>query len=114
MAQTVRLDRMESALAPQSERIAQRFPGVMDPGVTRGHRVSYALEKTPEGGAPIDVVVEFRQGHVDEEHLGDLLMEWTHRDIQDEKTFAHAIPKSVAKGIVDYTDLWLCMVSTQR
>lgn len=114
MAQTVRLDRMESTLAPQSERVAQRFPGLMDPNMDRGHKVSYALEKTPEGGAPIDVTMEFRQGFVDEETLGDLLMEWPHKNIGDEKTFTHAVPKAVAKGITDYGDLWLCMVSTQR
>ncbi len=114
MAQTVRIERMESAVLPIQDRLAQRFPTVKDPGKDTGHRVTYALEKKPEGGASIDVVMEFRQGYVNDDNLGDLLMEWPHRDIGDEKTFAHVIPKSVAKSIVDYSDLWLCMVSNQR
>jgi len=105
---------MESDLAPTRERIARRFPGVIDPKMDRGHRITYALEKTPEGGAPLDVVIELRQAYVDENNLGDLLMEWPHTDIGDEKTFTRPIPKDVAKGIADYTDLWLCMVANQR
>ena len=111
--QTVRLDRMESEPAPDKERIAQRFPAVSNPNVDRGHQVSYALEKTPEGGAPIDVVMELRQG-MTEDNPGDLLMEWPHRSLGSQKTFTHPIPKNVAKEIVDYGDLWLCMVANQR
>ncbi len=114
MPQTVRLERMESDLAPTRERTARRFPGVIDPKLDRGHRIRYALEKTPEGGAPLDVVIELRQGYVDEDNLGDLLMEWPHTNIGDEKEITHPIPIAVAKGITDYADLWLCMVANQR
>lgn len=114
MAQTARLERMESDVAPTRERIARKFPALLEPKTNRGHRIKYALEKTPEDGAPMDVVVELRQGYVDENNKGDLLMSWPHKDVEGETEYGHDIPATVAKGITDYDDLWVCMVANQR
>lgn len=105
---------MESPPGPHHVRVAQRFPAVIDPVMNKSHRVEYALTKQPERGAPIDVIVEFRQGYVDEAHLGDLLISWSHISIGRERKFNRAIPVRVAKDITDYGDLWLCMVANQR
>lgn len=112
--QTAQLEGMETELAPTRERVAQKFPALLDPKTNRSHRISYAVEKTPEGGAPIDLVVELRQGYVDEETQGDLLMSWPHKDVEDETEYKHTIPANVARDITNYENLWLCMVANQR
>jgi len=114
MPQVVRLERMESGEAPTQERVAQKFPAVSDPKMDRAHKVSYTLAKRPEGGAPLDVVIELRQGYVDEDNLGDLLIQWPHPNLGKEREFTHVLPTSVAKGITDYTDICLCMIANQR
>ena len=104
---------MESDLAPTQERVAQKFPALLDPKTNRDHQIKYAIEKTPEGGAPMDVTIELRQSYVDEGNQGDLLMSWPHKDVEDEKEYKQTIPATVAKGITDYENLWLCMVANQ-
>ena len=113
MPQTVRVDRMETNLAPQYERVTARFPSVSPPRMVRGHRLRYALAKDPEGGAPIDIVIELRQGYVDQDDMGDLLQKWTHKNVK-EGEYSHTLPTTVVKKITDYGNLWLSMIANQR
>jgi hypothetical protein len=114
VAQTATVSKLATDYIPSGERIAERLLGLEDPKTNTGHHLQYSFEKTPLGGAQIDVEVELRQGWQNEEEPGDLLMSWNHEDIKDKQLRDVDIPHNVANQITDYEDVWICFRAWQR
>lgn len=107
-------DYIRSVLAPSAAPYVTKLTDLEDPISSSGHVVRYRYGKSAAGGAQIDLVVQLRQGYVNEGSPGTLIKEWTHTNISDSFTTAtQTLSGGEADSITDYTSLYLRFVATQ-
>lgn len=79
-----------------------------DPLSNVNHTVRYRYSKNVAAGFTIDLLVELREGYVDEGTQGSKIADWTHSDIgATPVTAEQELSAGEAAGITDYTDLFL-------
>jgi hypothetical protein len=113
-------DYVQSGLNPNSQVIVFRLTGsLVDPGVDTGHWFRIAGKKNTPGGRIIDMLLELRQGYIDELNQGTLIGGHTFLDVQEAPGGAFGlyeteVLESTIANITDYTDLSVRLVATVR
>lgn len=84
---------------------------VTDPVSSSGHTIRAALRK--QGTAQMDVVVQLRQGYVNEGTQGTLIATLSQTNLTTSfATYTHNLSGAEADAITDYNDLQLRVVGT--
>lgn len=109
---------IESPLAPTDEACAFNLSNVTDPLSSSGHILRWRRGKSAAGGAQIDLIVDLRQGYVDEGTPGSKLNNaagtWQDDNIPDAfTTQTYTLLPAEADAITDYTDLQVRFVADQ-
>lgn len=107
-------DFIQSELTPSSSPCVVALSPVTDPVSSSGHIVRYRYQKDAAGGAQINLVVQLREGYVNEGTPGTLIASATHNNISDTITAGtFTLSGGEADAITDYADLYLRFVATQ-
>ncbi len=101
-------DYIISPETPSNEVYTCALSSVEDPLSSANHVVKYRYRKNNPTGDQIDLVVELREGYVNEGSPGTLIKGWTHTDIGDTAaTATQTLSAGEAASITDYSDLFL-------
>jgi len=108
-------DYIRTQLTPTSDVYATKLTTLEDPLSSTGHTVRYRYRKDAAGGDTIDLIVQLRQGYVNEGTPGTLIASATHNDIGGAGWTVGSIALSGAEAdaITDYTDLYLRFVGNK-
>jgi len=107
-------DYIKSASAPSNDPYVTKLSTLEDPVSSSGHTVRFRYCKSAAGGATIGLVVQLRQGYVDEGTPGTLIATTTVADIGETWTNGTiSLSAGEADAITDYTDLYLRFVANQ-
>jgi hypothetical protein len=107
-------DYIRSPLAPSSSVYVTKLSNLEDPVSSSGHVLRTRYAKDAAGGATINLVVELRQGYVNEGTPGTLICTRTFNGISETfTTDAYSLSSGEADAITDYTSLYVRMVATQ-
>jgi hypothetical protein len=107
-------DYIVSDSAPSTSPYVCKLTTVTDPATSSGHIVRYRYGKDAAGGAQIDIVVQLREGYVNEGTPGTLIKAWTHTNVSDTlTTAAQTLSAGEADSITDYSDLFLRFTADQ-
>lgn len=107
-------DYIRSALVPTTDAYVTKLTSITDPLQSTGHIVRYRYGKDVTGGAQIDIVVQLRQGYVNEGSPGTLIASQTHTNVAVfpvAGTFT--LSGAEADSITNYTDLYLRFTANQ-
>ena len=105
---------IESELAPSTSAVAVNLSDIDDPLASTGHIMRWRRQKDAAGGGQIDLVVQLRQGYVNESTLGTLINSFTDADIPSAwATASDTLSGAEADAITDYTDLQGRMTANQ-
>ena len=108
------VDFIRSAQVPTTDAYVTKLTTLTDPVVHTGHVVRYRYGKDVAAGAQIDIVVQLRQGYVNEGSLGTLIASATHTNVANGWTAGSiALSEAEAGNITDYTDLYLRITANQ-
>lgn len=103
-------DFIQSEWSPTDSPCALGLEAGTDPLSSAGHVLRYRYGKV--GGEAASVVVQLRQGYVNESNLGTLIAEWTHADISTSLTTAEqTLTAEQADAITDYGGLSIRLVA---
>ena len=101
-------DYIKSVAAPSTAPYVTALSTLEDPVSSSGHVVRYQYAKDASGGAGIDLVVQLRQGYVNEGTPGTLIASNTHAGITNTFTAgSFTLSGAEADAITDYTSLFL-------
>lgn len=107
-------DYIRSALVPTTDAYVTKLTAVTDPLQSTGHIVRYRYGKDASAGAQIDIVVQLRQGYVNEGSPGTLIASQTHTNVG---VFPIAgsftLSGAEADSITDYSDLYIRITANQ-
>jgi len=107
-------DYIESIAKPLNAPYVTKLTAVIDPGVSTGHVLHVAHAKDSAAGDAISLVVELRQGYVNEGTPGTLIATWTYNNISEVFTQKdEALTGPQADAITDYSNLYLRFVANQ-
>lgn len=107
-------DYIESAAAPSTNAVGMSLSDPTDPLVSTGHIMRYRYQKDVASGATIDLVIQLRQGYVNEGTLGTLIKSVTLSNISNGWTDGSTtLSAGEADSITDYSDLQLRMTANQ-
>jgi len=107
-------DFIRSPLTPTNDAYVTKLTSVTDPLSSTDHIVRYRYGKDAAGGDQIDLIVQLRQGYVNEGSPGTLIASQTHTNIGVAwiaGTFT--LSGAEADAITDYTDLYLRFVGNK-
>lgn len=109
------VDYIKSPLAPVANFYVCKLSSIEDPVANTGHTIRYRYAKNAAGGAAINLVVELRQGYVNEASPGTLIKELgNHANISETITQANVtLSVAEADSISNYADLFLRFVANQ-
>lgn len=100
--------------APVNEHYVTKLSGLSDPVSDDGHVLRVRFRKSPPDGAPLDYLVELRQGYVDEALQGELIDAFPITDVFGTfETYELPVAPSNAMNITDYGDLYVRIVANQ-
>lgn len=108
-------DFVRSPDSPNASVYVCDLEALTDPAVSTGHVLRYRYDRETVSGAPtVNLVVQLRQGYVNEGAAGTLIASNTHNGISDTLTDG-SLPLSgtEADNITDYADLSVRFVATQ-
>jgi len=105
-------DYIKSTTNPVSEPYVCKLQSITDPVVHTGHSVNYRYSKDiSSGGEQIDLVVQLRQGYVNEGTPGTLIASNTHTNIPASWTAGSiSLSSGEAGNITDYSSLYVRFV----
>ena len=107
-------DYIRSALVPTSDVYVTKLTAVTDPLQSTGHTVRYRYGKDVTAGAQIDLIVQLRQGYVNEGTPGTLIVAQTHTNVAVFPVAGSiALSGAESDSITDYADLYLRFVANQ-
>ena len=108
-------DYIRSVLTPTSDVYTTKFTSVEDPISSTGHVVRVRMAKSAAGGEQIDVVVQLRQGYVNEGSPGTLIATVANLTNISETwtTTTYNLSGGEADAITNYADLFLRIVSNK-
>jgi hypothetical protein len=107
-------DFIQSASAPTTDVYVTKLTTLEDPEVSTGHIVRYRYQKDASGGSQIDLVVQLREGYVNEGTPGTLIASNTHANISNGWTAGtFTLSAGEADAIGDYDDLFLRLTANQ-
>lgn len=107
-------DYVKSPLNPSADVYVAKLSNVEDPQSSSGHSLRTRYAKDAAGGGTIGLVVQLRQGYVDEGTMGTLICTRTLSDITEAfTTDDYALSSGEADAITDYTSLFVRYVATQ-
>ena len=107
-------DFIRTQLTPTSDVYVTKLTSVEDPLLSTGHIVRYRYAKNAAGGDAIDLIVQLRQGYVNEGTPGTLIASATHNGISE--TFTDGtinLSGAEADAITNYADLYLRFVGNK-
>lgn len=100
-------DWVQSESAPSTSAYATKLGTLVDPVSSSAHTLSYRYQKSSDG-PQIDVVVQLREGYVNEGTLGTLIAANTHTDVPSTATAGSIALSGVqADAITDYDSLFV-------
>ena len=104
-------DYVISPVSPSSEIYVCGLSTAADPESPANHVVRYRYAKSTASGDQIDLVVQLREGYVDEGTPGTLIASWSHTDVSaTAATAEQTLSSGEANSITDYSDLFLRFV----
>lgn len=107
-------DYIKSPTPPGTNVYVCSLSNVVDPVSSVNHVVRVRARKQPTGGATIDLLVELRQGYVNEGSQGTLINTRTIAGLTDTfVTDADTLSGAEADAITNYSDLFLRFVASQ-
>ena len=107
-------DYVRSPVGPSSDVYVATLSAVEDPLSSSGHSLRVRYAKSAAGGAQINLVVELRQGYVNEGAQGTLIKQRTYTNIGENfVTDDYVLTAGEADSITDYADLYLRCVANQ-
>lgn len=107
-------DYIRSAQVPTTDAYVTKLTSVTDPLQSTGHIVRYRYGKDVSGGAQIDIVVQLRQGYVNEGTPGTLIASNTHTNVSSGWTAgSFTLSGAEADTITDYADLFIRITANQ-
>ena len=107
-------DFIRSPLAPSSSVYVTKYSSVEDPLSSVNHVLRTRYAKSAAGGAQVNLVVQLRQGYVNEGTPGTLIVERTFTNIGEAfTTDAYTLSGAEADAISGYSALYLRVVATQ-
>lgn len=107
-------DAIQSVSSPVNAPYATHLTPRVDPRVGTGHIVRYRYRKVGGAGVQLDLVVQLRQGYVNEGTPGTLIKAWTHTNISTTSVTAEpTLTGGEADAITDYTSLFLRVIFNQ-
>lgn len=102
------VDYVHTGLAPVNDVYVARLSDVTDPVSSTGHIIRYRYSKDAAAGATINLIVQLRQGYVNEGTPGTLIASATHNGISETWTAGtFTLSGAEADAITDYADLAL-------
>jgi hypothetical protein len=107
-------DFIRTQLTPTSDVYVTKLTTVEDPLLSTGHVVRYRYAKNAAGGDAIDLIVQLRQGYVNEGTPGTLIASASHSGISE--TFTDGtinLSGAEADAITNYADLYLRFVGNK-
>ena len=105
-------DYIQSDVSPSSSPVVVALPASISDPLTSGDHVlayRYALD----GSGTINLVVELRQGYVNEGSQGTLIAQWTHNSIGSIATAEQTLSGAQADAITNYSSLFVRMVANE-
>jgi len=108
-------DYIRTVPTPTSDVYVTKLTTLEDPVSSSGHIVRYRYRKDADLGDQIDLIVQLRQGYVNEGTPGTLIASATHNDIPGNAWTAGSFTLSGAEAdaITDYTNLYLRFVANK-
>jgi len=107
-------DYIRSPLAPSSDVYVTTLSSVEDPVSSSGHTLRTRYAKDAAGGSTIGLIVQLRQGYVDEGTPGTLICERTFAAISETfTTDAYSLTSGEADAITNYASLYVRYVANQ-
>jgi hypothetical protein len=104
-------DYIRTVLSPTDDVYVTKLTSLTDPSASTSHTLQYRYGKSSAGGEQINLIVQLRQGYVDESTMGTLIAEWTHTDIGSGWTLAsQSLTGTQADSISNYGDLYIRIV----
>jgi hypothetical protein len=105
---------IRTVLTPTSDVYVTKLTTLEDPISSTGHIVRYRYGKDNTGGDQIDLIVQLRQGYVNEGSPGTLIASATHTNIASGFTAATiTLTGPECDSITDYTNLYLRFVGNK-
>jgi len=107
-------DFIRTGLTPTNDVYVTKLTSVEDPLSPTGHVVRYRYGKQTAGGDQIDIIVQLRQGYVNEGTPGTLIAAQTHSDVPTGFTDGSiTLSSGEADAITNYADLYLRFVGNK-
>lgn len=108
-------DYIKSASAPTTDAyVTALTTSLEDPVSSSGHIVRYRYQKNVTGGAQIDIVIQLRQGYVNEGTPGTLIASTTLTNVSNGwTTGSFTLSAGEADSITDYTSLFIRVTANQ-
>jgi hypothetical protein len=107
-------DYIRTVLTPTSDVYVTKLTTIEDPISSTGHTVRYRYGKSAAGGDQIDLIVQLRQGYVNEGTLGTLIAAQTHTNVGAFPVAGSiALSGAEADAITNYADLFIRFVANK-
>jgi len=107
-------DYIRTQLTPTSDVYVTKLTSLTDPVSSTDHTVRYRYGKDVASGDQIDIIVQLRQGYVNEGTPGTLIAAQTHTNVSSGFTDGSiTLSGAEADAITDYTDLYLRFVGNK-
>jgi hypothetical protein len=107
-------DFIRTVLSPTNDVYVTKLSSVEDPISSSGHIVRYRYGKSAAAGEQIDLIVQLRQGYVNEGTPGTLIASATHTDVAAAFVDgSFTLSGAEADAITDYSNLFLRFVANK-